>query len=121
MAEVETEATQPVVTYPVLAAPAEGVPPLVDTPAALEASQAALAGGHGPVGVDTERAHGYRYTAKAYLIQLRRDGGGTHLIDPTAFENGQPRADFSALAAATVGTWTGFCMPPARTCPASPR
>ncbi len=104
MVEVDqAEATAPVVSYPVLATPADGIPPLVDTEEALAASIAALAAGHGPVGVDTERAHGYRYTAKAYLIQLRREGAGTHLIDPTAFENGQPRADLSALAAKLAG------------------
>jgi len=92
----ETEAAP--VSFPVLATPADGVPPIVDTVEALAASRAALAAGHGPVGVDTERAHGYRYTAKAYLIQLRREGSGTHLIDPIAFEGDQPRADFSAIA-----------------------
>lgn len=93
----ETEQEAPV-SYPVLTAPADGVPPIVDTPEALAATRAALAGGHGPVSVDTERAHGYRYTAKAYLIQVRREGAGTHLIDPIAFENGKPRADFSDIA-----------------------
>ncbi len=46
--------------------------------------------GRGPLAIDTERAHGYRYSAKAYLIQVRREGAGTHLIDPIAFEDGQP-------------------------------
>lgn len=102
MIEGQDAAAAPV-SYPVLMAPADGVPPIVDTREALEASRLALAGGHGPVGVDTERAHGYRYTAKAYLIQLRRDGSGTHLIDPIAFEEGRPRADFSDLAAELAG------------------
>ena len=32
--------------------------------------------GHGPVAVDAERASGFTYSAKAYLIQIfRRDGG----------------------------------------------
>ena len=34
--------------------------------------------------MDTERASGYRYGQSAYLIQLRRDGAGTFLIDPIA-------------------------------------
>jgi len=85
-------------TYPVLAIPAEGIPPVVDTPEALANTRAALASGTGPLAVDTERAQGYRYTAKAYLIQLRRQGSGTHLIDPVAFEEGQARADFHDLA-----------------------
>jgi ribonuclease D len=32
--------------------------------------------------VDAERASGYRYTQRAYLVQLRREGAGTVLIDP---------------------------------------
>ena len=84
--------------YPVLAVPVDGIPDVVETPEALAASRAALLAGHGPLAIDTERAQGYRYSAKAYLIQLRRAGAGTHLIDPTAFEEGSPRADFSEFA-----------------------
>jgi ribonuclease D len=36
----------------------------------------------GPMAVDAERASGYRYGHRAYLIQLRRRGAGTVLIDP---------------------------------------
>ena len=32
--------------------------------------------------VDAERASGYRYSQRAYLVQLRRAGAGTFLIDP---------------------------------------
>ena len=84
--------------YPVLTVPADGIPDVVDTPEALAATRAALRDGEGPLAIDTERAQGYRYTAKAYLIQVRRDGSGTHLIDPTAFEDGEPRADFHDFA-----------------------
>lgn len=79
--------------------PAEGIPEVVRTPAALTAAIDALAAGSGPLGVDTERAHGFRYWPKAYLIQLRRAGAGTVLIDPVAFEGDADRADFSAAAA----------------------
>src|SRR5690606_11611601 len=41
-----------------------------------------LAGGHGLLAVDAERASGYRYSARAYLVQLRREGAGTVLLDP---------------------------------------
>ena len=34
--------------------------------------------------VDAERASGYRYSQRAYLVQLRRAGYGTVLIDPIA-------------------------------------
>jgi ribonuclease D len=80
-----------------LTAPTEGVPPIVTTPDALQQAIDALRAGTGPVAVDAERAHGFRYSQRAYLIQLRRAGSGTHLVDPIAF--GQP-ADLSALGAA---------------------
>ncbi len=65
-----------------LAAPREPMPPLVSTPEALREAAAALAAGTGPVAVDAERASGYRYGQDAYLVQLRRAGTGTVLIDP---------------------------------------
>ena len=40
--------------------------------------------GSGPLAVDAERASGYRYSQRAYLVQLRRAGVGTVLIDPIA-------------------------------------
>ncbi|WP_408629988.1 HRDC domain-containing protein [Actinomycetospora lemnae] len=64
--------------------PAEGVPPLVTDARALSDAAASLAGGTGPVAVDAERASGYRYSARAYLVQLRREGAGTVLVDPIA-------------------------------------
>lgn len=82
-------------------APAEGLPPIVDTHDALDRTLDALAAGSGPVAVDTERAQGFRYTGKAYLIQIRRTGSGTHLIDPLAFEGGRERANLSHLREAT--------------------
>ena len=67
---------------PILAEPAEGVPDVVDTPTGLSRLVQTLAAGTGPVAVDTERAQGYRYTARAYLLQFRREGAGTALLDP---------------------------------------
>ena len=52
--------------------------------AALDRVVAAFAAGSGPVAVDAERASGYRYGQRAYLVQLRREGAGTALIDPVA-------------------------------------
>ncbi|WP_072313968.1 HRDC domain-containing protein [Agrococcus sp. Marseille-P2731] len=46
-----------------------------------------LADGSGPVAVDAERANGFRYSARAYLVQLHRRGAGTVLVDPTAFDD----------------------------------
>jgi ribonuclease D len=78
-----------------LIAPAEGVPAVVDTPEALAHAIERLTTGTGPIAVDAERAHGFRYSQRAYLLQLRRAGAGTHIVDPVAF--GQP-ADLSQLA-----------------------
>lgn len=78
--------------------PAGGIPEVIRTPEGLAAAMDRLAAASGPLGVDTERAHGFRYWPKAYLIQMRREGAGTVLIDPTAFEGDADRADLSAVA-----------------------
>jgi ribonuclease D len=67
-----------------LTEPADGLPPVTVTAADLTAAVARLAAGSGPVAVDAERASGYRYGQRAYLVQLRRAGAGTVLIDPIA-------------------------------------
>lgn len=63
----------------------DGLPAVVDTEEALAATIEALRAGTGPVAIDAERASGYRYSARAYLVQIRREGSGTHLVDPIAF------------------------------------
>ena len=45
---------------------------------------AAIAAGSGPIAIDAERASGYRYSQRAYLIQIFRRGAGTFLFDPPA-------------------------------------
>ncbi|WNM30914.1 ribonuclease D [Streptomyces sp. Li-HN-5-11] len=64
--------------------PREGIPPVIADETALAEVVAAFAAGSGPVAVDAERASGYRYGQRAYLVQLRRQGAGTALIDPVA-------------------------------------
>lgn len=76
-----------------LDAPQEGVPPLVDTPRALADTVETLASGTGPFALDSERASGYRYSQRAYLVQVRRQGAGTHLIDPIAIDDFGPFAE----------------------------
>ena len=68
--------------------PAEGVPAIIDTEQAFDAALAALAQGVGPYAFDAERASGFKYSARAYLIQIKRTGGGLHLIDPIPFGPG---------------------------------
>ncbi|MGW7541947.1 HRDC domain-containing protein [Streptomyces sp. NPDC054770] len=77
--------------------PREGIPPVVVDEAALARVIAAFAAGSGPVAVDAERASGYRYGQRAYLVQLRREGAGTALIDPVACP------DLSGLGEALAG------------------
>ncbi len=70
---------------PLLTEPRDGVPLVIDTPAGLERAAAALAAGTGPAAVDAERASGFRYGQRAFLVQIRREGSGTWLIDPEPF------------------------------------
>jgi ribonuclease D len=64
--------------------PRDGLPTVITTRSALERAITAVERGSGPVAMDAERASGYRYGQRAYLVQLRRAGAGTLLIDPTA-------------------------------------
>ncbi|MGW1588677.1 ribonuclease D [Streptomyces sp. NPDC002386] len=77
--------------------PREGIPPVIADEAALAEVIAAFAAGSGPVAVDAERASGYRYGQRAYLVQLRREGAGSALIDPVACP------DLSGLGEALTG------------------
>ncbi len=89
---------------PILTRPRDGVPALVAHPDALARAAALLATGTGPIAVDTERAHGFRYTNRAYLIQLRRAGAGTFLIDPVPLA-APDGPGFRGLRAALDGEW----------------
>lgn len=90
----DTEAAPEESTPVLLTEPRDGVPdPVVDTES-LAAAVAVLRSGSGPVAVDAERASGYRYGQRAYLVQLRRADVRTLLIDPIALP------DLSGLGAA---------------------
>lgn len=71
-----------------LLAPAQGLPDVVNTEELFEEALTSLAQGAGPFALDAERASGYKFSARAYLIQIARDGGGLHLIDPIPFGPG---------------------------------
>jgi ribonuclease D len=44
----------------------------------------AIGAGNGPIAIDAERASGFRYSQRAYLIQIFRRGSGIFLFDPPA-------------------------------------
>ncbi|GAB2550214.1 ribonuclease D [Brachybacterium huguangmaarense] len=69
-----------------LTAPRDGLPPVIDRIQPLLAwCEAAAAAPDEAVAVDVERASSFRYSQRAYLIQLRTASAGTALIDPIAF------------------------------------
>ncbi|NNU28639.1 HRDC domain-containing protein [Isoptericola sediminis] len=75
-----------------LSEPADGVGEVVSTPRSLDRVVTAFGAGSGPVAADAERASGYRYGQATYLVQLRREGAGTALLDPVTLP------DLSAVA-----------------------
>ena len=70
--------------------PEGGVPHVIVEEHELLDAAAAIAAGEGSVALDAERASGYRYGQRAYLVQVRRDGAGSFLIDPIACPNLTP-------------------------------
>ena len=79
--------SEEIVAIPLLQ-PSAGTPELIDTEQSFREAIEQLAKGSGPFAVDAERASGFRYSARAYLIQIKRTDGGLHLIDPIPFGPG---------------------------------
>jgi len=63
---------------------------VIEDAAGLAAACEALAAGHGPVAVDVERASGFRYSQRAYLVQVFRRDAGVYLFDPPAIGDMTP-------------------------------
>jgi ribonuclease D len=83
MAELDEAAAEPAEPEATpLLAPREGVPQLSVSQSEIARAAELLASGSGPFAVDAERASGFRYSNRAYLVQIRRAGAGTVLIDP---------------------------------------
>ena len=74
-------------------APAGGTPHLTFTQVEVDRALAELAAGDGALAVDAERASGYRYSQRAYLLQFKRNNAPIVLLDPTT------EADLSAFIA----------------------
>ena len=89
--QTEVESSQTEVDEVKVAAPRlelrDPLPPVVDTPELLRDTCERVLAGTGPIALDAERASGFRYSQRAYLVQIRREGSGTHLVDPTAFDS----------------------------------
>ncbi len=64
---------------------------VVDSPEEFLDACRTLASGSGPLAIDAERASGFTYSQRAYLIQVYRREAGTFLFDPPAI------GDMSAL------------------------
>ena len=94
-AEPEAEATP-------LLAPRDGVPPLSVSRSEIARAAELLASGHGPFAVDAERASGFRYSNRAYLVQIRRAGAGTVLIDPV-YHGADPVETLAPVAEVLAG------------------
>ncbi|MET3567739.1 ribonuclease D [Leifsonia sp. 563] len=57
---------------------------VIETRADYLAAVERITAGTGPIAVDAERASGFRYSQRAYLIQVFRREAGTFLFDPPA-------------------------------------
>lgn len=77
--------------------PAGGIPDLCVTVGEIAAAAELLDRGRGPFAVDAERASGFRYSGRAYLIQIRRAEAGTVLIDPVS-HGGDPLTVLAPVA-----------------------
>jgi ribonuclease D len=58
--------------------------------AGLRDASSRLSDGVGPVAVDVERASGFRYSQRAYLVQVYRREAGVFLFDPPAIGDFEP-------------------------------
>jgi ribonuclease D len=75
---------------------------LIETSSDLETATEALLGGIGPLAIDAERASGFKYSQRAYLIQLHRTNAPILLIDPIAIYSDDTEA-FAKLSKAIAG------------------
>lgn len=67
--------------------PFDGLPALITTERGLARAAQRLTQASGPVAVDTERASGFRYGQRAFLVQIKRGDSGIILIDPECFKD----------------------------------
>ncbi|MDU1465250.1 MAG: ribonuclease D, partial [Dermabacter sp.] len=68
---------------PLIKKPAGGTPPLVTTVQGI-LEWCARVKADEDLAIDVERASSYRYSAKAYLVQIKTEAAGILLLDPLA-------------------------------------
>jgi ribonuclease D len=78
-----TEQETPV-QLPLLAAPRNTRVIMIETQDELDSAVTELAANAGPFALDAERASGFKYSARAYLVQVSRGDSPIYLIDPFA-------------------------------------
>jgi ribonuclease D len=57
---------------------------LIETPDQLTNAVRVLENAFGPIAIDAERASGFKYSQRAYLLQIKAKGSDIFLIDPTS-------------------------------------
>lgn len=97
---LEPEVTaEPVVELPLLERPRVKEIVFVDTCEKLARAVETLRRRSGPFGLDAERASGFKYSQRAYLIQIHRKNSPIYLIDPIAITQEGGLESFEELAA----------------------
>lgn len=97
---LEPEVTaEPVVELPLLERPRVKEIVFVDTCEKLARAVETLRRCSGPFGLDAERASGFKYSQRAYLIQIHRKNSPIYLIDPIAITQEGGLESFEELAA----------------------
>lgn len=66
---------------------------VIDTQSEFLQAVETTAAGTGPIAVDVERASGFRYSQRAYLVQIFREGAGVFLFDPVGISDFAPLQD----------------------------
>lgn len=98
MTQDSPSAIEPVIELPLLERPRVNEIVLVDSSTALSRAVEILRSCKGPFGLDAERASGFKYSQRAYLIQVHRRDSPIYLIDPIAISNEAGPSAFSELA-----------------------
>ena len=93
-----TDSEAPAPALPLLAEPRNKRVVLVEDQTSLDLAVTDLANNKGPFALDAERASGFKYSSRAYLIQVMRGDSALYLIDPFAIAPEVSEKPFHGLA-----------------------